>query len=59
MGQNNTGTKFDDIELFLRDAKHVDAGLRFYQEPPRQLSSLTRQNIAAAEAWLAPEANRG
>ena len=59
MGQNDRGTKFDDLELFLRDAKHIDAGLKFYEEPPRQLSTLTRQNIAAAEAWLAPEVNRG
>lgn len=34
MGQNDTGTVFDDIGLFLRDATHVDAGLRCARGPP-------------------------
>lgn len=29
MGDNPKKTKYDDIELFLRDAKHIDAGLKF------------------------------
>lgn len=29
MGQNDRKTVYDDIELFLRDAKHIDAGLKF------------------------------
>lgn len=29
MGKNERKTKFDDIELFLRDAKHIDMGLAF------------------------------
>lgn len=29
MGQNDRQTVYDDIENFLRDAKHVDAGLKF------------------------------
>lgn len=31
MGQNAAKTVYDDIELFLRDAKHIDAGLKHSQ----------------------------
>lgn len=56
MGQNDRNTKYDDIELMLRDAKHIDAGLRFYANPPqRGLSTLTRRNVAATEDWVPPE----
>lgn len=33
MGQNTQGKKYDEIEIFLRDAKHVDAGLKAAAEP--------------------------
>lgn len=50
------GTVYDDIELFLRDSKHVDAGLKFYAEPPRtDLSAQTRRNVAAISDWRPPE----
>ena len=56
-GQNDTGTVFDAIELLLRDAKHIDAGLRFHAEPPRaDQSQLTRKNVAATQDWEPPEA---
>lgn len=29
------GVRYDDIELFLRDSKHIEAGLQFYAHPPR------------------------
>lgn len=34
MGQNDRRTVYDDIELFLRDAKHIDAGLKFAEQGP-------------------------
>jgi len=34
MGRNDRGTKYDDITLMLRDATHIDAGLKFFDEPP-------------------------
>jgi len=34
MGQNERRTVYDDIELFLRDSKHVEAGLNFARGPP-------------------------
>lgn len=34
MGENDQRTVYDDIELFLRDAKHIEAGLRFARGPP-------------------------
>jgi hypothetical protein len=35
MGQNDRNTRYDDIELFLRDAKHVEAGLAMADSPPK------------------------
>lgn len=32
MGQNQRNTVYDDIEIFLRDAKHIDAGLKFFEK---------------------------
>jgi hypothetical protein len=56
MGQNERSTVYDDIELLLRDAKHIDAGIRFYSTgPPGKLSSLTRRNVDATADWVPPE----
>lgn len=55
MGVNERGTRYDDIELFLRDAKHIDAGLQFARTPPSVLSKTTRQNIANTADWMPPE----
>lgn len=56
MGQNDRATVYDDIEIFLRDSKHIDAGLKFYAEPPRgDLSPKTRTIMAATETWVPPE----
>lgn len=55
-GTNDTNTRYDDIELLLRDAKHIDAGLKFYAEPPRtDLSAQTRRIIDQTEDWVPPE----
>jgi hypothetical protein len=35
MGTNDKNTKYNDISLLLRDASHVDAGIKFHVEPPR------------------------
>lgn len=32
MGKNDRNTVYDDIEVFLRDAKHIDAGLKFAEK---------------------------
>lgn len=57
MGKNESQTKYDDIELMLRDAKHIDAGIKFHVEPPRaDLSAKTRQIIDQTENWVPPEA---
>lgn len=56
MGQNDRATVYDDIEVMIRDAKHVDAGLKFYSDPPRiDLSAKTRANVAAIADWKPPE----
>jgi len=55
-GQNDRATVYDSIELFLRDSKHIDAGLKFYTDPPRSdLSEATRRTIAQTEEWQPPE----
>lgn len=36
MGHNDQKTVYDDIELFLRDAKHIDAGLKFSEQGAQQ-----------------------
>jgi hypothetical protein len=56
MGKNDRNTVYDDIEIFLRDAKHIDAGLKFAAEPPRtDLSRQTRQIIDQTAGWKPPE----
>jgi hypothetical protein len=43
MGENERRTVYDDIELFLRDAKHIEAGLNFARAPPvPQMSAVER-----------------
>lgn len=55
-GQNDRATVYDAIELLLRDAKHIDAGLAFYRSPPRSdLSKLTRGNVDRTIDWMPPE----
>lgn len=50
------GTAYNAIELLLRDAQHVDAGLKFYAEPPRtDLSETTRRSVEATADWIPPE----
>jgi hypothetical protein len=57
MGQNSKATVYDDLELFLRDAAHIDAGIKFASDPPRtDLSTTTRRNVAAIADWIPPEA---
>lgn len=59
MGQNDRATVYDDIGLMLRDASHIDAGLRFNAEPPRtDLSAQTRRIIDQTEGWVPPEVRR-
>jgi hypothetical protein len=56
MGQNDRNTVFDDIGLFLRDASHIDAGLRFFRSPPELTSPTTQHNVTVLQNWKPPEA---
>lgn len=59
MGRNDSCTKYTDLGLLLRDAQRIDAGLKFYTEPPRtDVSALTRKNIDATADWVPPEMRR-
>lgn len=53
MGENERRTVYDDIELFLRDAKHIEAGLRFARGPPAP----TLSPVAAARQKLRESIN--
>jgi len=56
MGRNDRSTVYTDLELLLRDSGQIDAGLKFYEQPPLTgLSSLTRRNIDATADWMPPE----
>lgn len=56
LGQNDRDTVYDDIGLFLRDSQHIDAGLRFYEQPPRiGLSKATRDILDNTADWMPPE----
>lgn len=37
-GQNDRKKKFDDIELMMRDAKHVEAGIAFTENPQTKIA---------------------
>lgn len=59
MGQNESGTTYDALELLLRDAKRIDAGLKFFEQPPRSdLSAGTRRAISQTENWEPPSEQR-
>jgi uncharacterized protein YdaU (DUF1376 family) len=51
-GQNDKRTQYDDIELFLRDAKHVETGLQFGlgaangKPPPASMTAAVREQLA-------------
>jgi hypothetical protein len=56
MGENDRSQVYDDIEIFLRDSKHIEAGIRHHDNPPRNdLSANTRRNVAAIAEWVPPE----
>lgn len=54
-GQNDRNTVYDAIEVFLRDSKHIDAGLKFYENPPDRHSPKTRQIVDGISGWKPPE----
>ncbi len=51
-GQNDKRTRYDDIEIFLRDAKHIEAGLELAngpgdgKPPPPAMSAADREQLA-------------
>lgn len=55
-GQNERSTVYDSIELFLRDAAHIDTGLRFARAPPVLTSPTTQHNVTVLQDWKPPEA---
>jgi hypothetical protein len=48
MGQNDRGTRYDSLELLLRDSKHVDMGLGFCARPGRSGPETANDRIERA-----------
>lgn len=53
-GINDRNTVYDDIELFLRSAKQIDAGIRFLENPPSLRSEKTEKNLRVLKDWRPP-----
>jgi hypothetical protein len=49
MGQNDRKAVYDDVELFLRDAKHIDAGLKLAQVSPDARSAEPEPGTSATQ----------
>jgi len=56
LGENDRRTKYLSLELFVRDSKHVQAGIEFLELPTRQAPP--SRNGAAVRAVLALNARR-
>lgn len=57
-GQNTDGKIFDSVELIMRDAHHVEEGIRFLGAPPMPVSKAQMKqdrNVSASMQWLAQE----
>ncbi|MDR5730702.1 MAG: HNH endonuclease [Terriglobia bacterium] len=55
IGQNDRSTVYDGLHLLLRDADHIDSGLRMFREPPELSSKLTQHNVAVLKAFVPSE----
>lgn len=56
MGQNDRQTVYDSIELFLRDAEHIDAGIKHAERPaPSRYSRSTQEMIDRTDGWVPAE----
>lgn len=55
MGENKTGTIYDDLGLICRDASHVDKFIKQANAPPGRaaLSASGRKTASAADPWIA------
>lgn len=58
-GQNDRQTVYDDIELFLRDSSHIDAGIRFSANPQSLTSELANHNVRVLQDWSKDDATTG
>lgn len=58
MGDNNSGQRFDSLQLIFRDADQIDRFIRNSQMPPhhrKQGNDLFHQNLSATQIWLAEQ----
>ena len=52
LGENDQRTVYDDIALFLRDATHIENGLRFARGPPAPAMSVVEKARAKLREQL-------
>lgn len=52
MGQNDRGTVYDSLELMLRDAQRIEAGINFARNPPRVMNSADLREASTAATIL-------
>jgi hypothetical protein len=52
MGQNDRGTVYDSLELMLRDAQKIDAGLAFARNPPKAMTAADLREASVAATIL-------
>lgn len=59
-GYNETGTKYQSLELIMRDSKHVQQFIEIARDPPRTTNKAeqrTAGNLRAMETWLQETSN--
>lgn len=57
-GENERGIKYQTLELWLRDAAHVEAGWRYGEQTDGKARTLQQRGLAGIEdAWAAYESN--
>jgi len=59
MGDNETGQRYDGLQIIFRDADQIDRFRRNYETPPKRSSpheKLNERNSVAIKAWLEEEA---
>ncbi len=60
LGMNERNQRYLDLELIVRDSKHVNRGIEFFQRgPPSGFSEKEKRGVYAAEKWIAKGAGEG
>jgi uncharacterized protein YdaU (DUF1376 family) len=58
-GVNDSGTKYQSLELIMRNGSNVTKGIGYADEGPRMVSAKEARGHAAGETWLAMHGHGG